>query len=41
MRNLVYLLSAYLATSEGSTGKAAGKRYPSVSLKTQQVVYTP
>lgn len=36
-----FLLSACLVTSEGSTGEAAGKRYPLVSLKTQQVVYTP
>lgn len=37
----VFLLSAYLVASEGSTGEAAGKRYPLVSLKTRQVVYTP
>lgn len=37
----VFLLSAPLATSESNTGKAADEWYPLVSLKTQQVVFTP
>lgn len=40
MKNRGFLLSVYLAASEGSTGKVVGNQYPLVSLKTQQVVYT-
>lgn len=40
MRN-VFLLPALLAISESNTGKAADEWYPLVSLKTQQVVFTP